>query len=228
WVALSDDDGETWKIRKLPGTQRHELPQRSADMGGDTIGYSVARQTPNGIIHLIATMTEPCLHYEFNEEWILNGSGEIDNAPGETLMRNKAARVTGVREYTANVPGGAVRYTGGIADDGRFLLHGPVRWLAPDGKPLRDAAYHLGRLQATETGCEPAGVLSWKREHKTPDDFEWTTYWPGGALRTRSTWRNLHAEGRAVLHDRVTGKEIFSVTLENGVVQSTKGNPGEN
>ncbi|WP_425429188.1 SUMF1/EgtB/PvdO family nonheme iron enzyme [Termitidicoccus mucosus] len=228
WVALSDDDGETWKIRKLPSTQRHELPKRSADMGGDTIGYSVTRQTPNGMIHLIATMTEPCLHYEFNEEWILSGSDEVDNASDETLTRNKAARVAGIREYTEKVPGGTVLYSGGIADDGRFLFHGPVRWLGPDGEVLHDATYHLGQFQGTETHYRPSGTLSWKREYKTPALFEWTTYWPDGGTRTRSTWRDLHGEGKAVLFDRMTGMEVFSINMENGLVRSLKGDPEEN
>jgi len=47
YVALSDDDGENWFIRKLPGVQLHEEEPVL------TIGYSVARQGPDGTIHLM-------------------------------------------------------------------------------------------------------------------------------------------------------------------------------
>ena len=41
-------------------------------MGGGTIGYAVARQATNGEIHLITSMNDPCLDFEFNEAWILS------------------------------------------------------------------------------------------------------------------------------------------------------------
>ena len=44
FVALSADDGATWRIKKLAGTQQHENPSNHG--GADTIGYSVARQAP--------------------------------------------------------------------------------------------------------------------------------------------------------------------------------------
>src|SRR5436190_24292744 len=99
-VALSDDDGETWRTRKLPGTQPHETPARAKQLGGGTLGYTVARQAPNGVIHLIATMTEPCLHFEFNEEWIQRGDEHIAPPDDAILRRNTARRVRDVREFT--------------------------------------------------------------------------------------------------------------------------------
>ncbi len=70
YVALSDDDGKTWTIKPLPGAQPH---WRAGAMGGHaTLGYSAAAQAPNGIIHLITTLNIPCLHFEFNEAWILS------------------------------------------------------------------------------------------------------------------------------------------------------------
>ena len=71
FVALSEDDGRTWRIKKLIGTQPHEVPGNLN--GADTIGYSVARQSQDGLIHLITTMNKPCLHLAFNEAWILAG-----------------------------------------------------------------------------------------------------------------------------------------------------------
>jgi hypothetical protein len=68
YVAFSDDEGATWTFRTLPGAQPHENPQRHG--GASTLGYSAMRQAPNGVIHLICTMTRPCLHFELNEAWL--------------------------------------------------------------------------------------------------------------------------------------------------------------
>ncbi|MHC4345785.1 MAG: hypothetical protein ACYSUP_14000 [Planctomycetota bacterium] len=57
YVALSADDGDNWLIKKLPGAQLHE------DEPVITIGYSAARQGPDGTIHLITSMNKPNLHF---------------------------------------------------------------------------------------------------------------------------------------------------------------------
>ncbi len=73
--ALSFDDGETWPVKKLitPGG-----PPRELDGGAHTdlftmdkthaepAGYLAATQTPDGVIHLIAS----ALHYQFNVAWL--------------------------------------------------------------------------------------------------------------------------------------------------------------
>jgi len=69
FIALSDDDGETWRIKKLIDTQR-------GNKLNDTLGYCVARQAPNGLIHIITSRTRPSVHFELNEAWILSG-GDI-------------------------------------------------------------------------------------------------------------------------------------------------------
>ena len=229
-VALSDDDGETWRTRKLPGTQPHEDPARARQLGGDTLGYAVARQAPNGIIHLIATMTEPCLHFELNEEWILRGDERIARADDAALRRNTATRVRDVREFVERFADGRVRlrYRGGIADDGRFVLHGKCTWLLPDGRPQREAEYALGALTGRESFRNEAGALAWTRDHAANDrePTTFTTYWPDGAVRTRSTWRDLHAEGTAVLL-APDGREQMRAEFEHGRVKSISGEPGE-
>ena len=70
YVALSDDEGETWRIKTLIQTRRGKKLN-------DTLGYCVARQGPNGVIHLITSRTHPCLHYEMNEAWILSDTTEV-------------------------------------------------------------------------------------------------------------------------------------------------------
>jgi hypothetical protein len=226
YVALSDDEGETWRIRRLPGTQPHERPDRARQIGGDTLGYAVARQAPNGVIHLIATMTEPCLHFELNETWILHG----DDPTGDdaALRANSATSIRDVREYVeADSAGRPVRrYSGGIGNDGRFLFHGPVLWFYPEGGVQRRATYTLGRLTGREVFFDPEGIRLWQRDHEADGSMTWTTWWPDGTLRTRSTWRDAHAEGTAVLHDP-SGREVYRVEFNRGIPVGEIGHPGE-
>ena len=121
-----------------------------------------------------------------------------------------------------------LRYAGGIADDGRFVLHGPCTWLLPNGRVRREADYALGALTGRETFRDARGDLVWTREHgaglAAPTTF--ATYWPGGAIRTRSTWRDLHAEGPAVLLTP-EGREQMRAEFAHGRVKSITGEPGE-
>jgi len=226
YVALSDDEGETWTIRSLPGTQVHELTKRAEQMGGGTLGYSVARQAPNGIINLAVTMTSPCLHFELNEAWILHG-GDV-SADDTTLRANSATAIRDVQEYVEHDTDGRphLRYSGGIGNDGRFLLHGPSKWYYPDGRIQREAGYALGRLTGTETYHGPDGTREWTREHGADGTVVWTNYWPDGKVRTRSHWRDSHAEGTAVLNDP-TGREIYRVDFARGLPGKETGAPGE-
>lgn len=228
YVALSDDEGETWKIRTLPGTQGHESPARFKQMGGGTLGYSVARQAPNGVIHLIVTMTEPCLHFELNEAWILHGDEATVTADDTTLRANSAKSVLVAREYVERNTEGKITlfYTGGIGNDGRFLLHGPVTWYLPDGRVQREATYALGRLTGLETFSGPDGVRLWTRGHAADGTMVWTNYWPNGQVRTLSTWRDTHAEGPAVLQDPA-GREVYRVEFEKGLPVRETGNPAD-
>jgi len=227
YVALSDDEGETWTIRTLSGTQRHERPDRAEQMGGDTLGYAVARQAPNGVIHLIATMTSPCLHFELNEAWIFHGT----NPPGDdlALRANNAKSVRNVRDYVEHDAQGRLtqRYAGGVGDDGRFLLHGTSTWYHPNARVQRTATYTLGRLTGMERFQDSEGELRWTREHRNDDSMIWTTYGSGGKVRTQSTWIDSYAEGTAVLND-ATGKEIYRVQFKRGLPISEAGDPGEN
>lgn len=226
YAALSDDEGETWTMRTIPGTQMHERPENAKALGGPTLGYSVARQAPNGVIHLISTMTEPCLHFEMNEAWILHGA-DLPKADA-ALRANSAKSIRHVQEHVECDEAGRVRqrYSGGIGDDGRFLLHGAVAWFYPDGKLQREATYELGRLTGSEKYYSPEGRLVWERDHQSDGDTTWTNYWPDGGVRTRSTWRDMHAEGEAVLRDP-SGKQVYSVRFEHGVPVSSDGDPGE-
>jgi formylglycine-generating enzyme required for sulfatase activity len=195
FVALSDDDGETWHVKKLIGTQLHETPERN--LGADTIGYSVARQGADGIIHVITTMNKPCLHLAMNEAWIL--SGEHTPYTDDALMANSAQTVSAVRRYEEHYPTGRLmaEWHAGIGDDGRYLLHGAETWYFENGDKLYEATFERGVKTGTETLYRRTGTPEWEWYHEVGGVSRWTVFWPGGEKKSESAWRQFHADGPA-------------------------------
>ena len=194
YLAWSDDDGATWRFKKLPGAQPHEKPEYAHEP--PTLGYSALRQAPNGMIHLITTMNTPCLSFEFNEAWLLS------DAPTPTtdteLMKSTGARVARVETFTERFPDGGLKssWSGGVADDGRWLKHGAERRDYPGGRKQYEATFLVGRKQGHETFYRPDGSAFWRRHHRPDGTSTWVQFWPNGGKRSESTWRGSFAEGR--------------------------------
>ncbi len=106
YAALSKDQGKTWHIKKIPGVQVHEDPDRAKEMGGGTLGYSVARQAPNGVIHLITSMNTPCLEFSFNEAWILDKKNEDVEI---NVMKSTANEISNVKKYEQKYSDGNIK-----------------------------------------------------------------------------------------------------------------------
>jgi len=215
YVAISQDDGQNWTVKTLAGAQQHE--DRDRHNGNPTIGYSAARQGPNGIIHLITTMNRPCLHFELNEAWIGAKDTKHQNMTDAELMDNTAKSISAVKAYREEYPDGKTKFkfSGGIGNDGRFLLHGKETWYYPDGTKQRQADYDKGRKVATETYFSESGKRKWTWRHGADGDSIWTQYWPNGTKKAESTWRNFKCEGVATLWDR-DGKETGRMEFANG------------
>ncbi len=217
YVAWSEDEGASWHFKKLWGTQpRKKAPE--VFNGGGTIGYSVMKQGPDGLIHVVCSNVHPLLHLAFNEAWLLD---EEDEEPSEAeLMCSKASRlVTPRKEYREYYKDGSLkcRYYGGIADDGRFLLDGPETFWYPDGKVCWQAEYSLGKKIGNYVYYHPDGTLL-KRftcsEGENGDLVEkYETFWPGtDCVKTCATFYNRHVDGEAICYDRegkVTARNIF-------------------
>jgi hypothetical protein len=210
YVALSEDEGRTWTIREMIGTQPHENP--GYHNGADTLGYSAAAQGPNGMIHLITTMNEPCLHFELNEAWIL--APEAPDLGDVDLMTSAATHVAKATEFVETLPNGQVRvrWAGGVADDGRFLLDGKETWFYPNGQKHYEATYQLGRKTGAETLWRPDGAVEWRWQHHPGGVSVWTQYWPSGGKKAESHWRGMIAEGLAVRWDQ-SGEQVRRVIL---------------
>jgi sulfatase modifying factor 1 len=83
FAALSFDEGKTWPVKKL---LTDGGPARELDGGGNTgkfimdpthaepKGYLAAKQTPDGLIHLISSKQ----YYVFNLAWLKQGTGTVN------------------------------------------------------------------------------------------------------------------------------------------------------
>jgi formylglycine-generating enzyme required for sulfatase activity len=183
YVALSDDDGETWRIKRLPGNF-------SVKRGKPSIGYSVARQAPNGLIHLVTSSNHPGLHYEINEAWILSDKTFADD--DDAMNQSRATSIADVREHRETFPDGKPRITWstGRANDGRILLHGKETWFYADGTKQREATYTLGVKTGRETCWSSDGTKESEWDHHPDGTSVWRTWWSDGSLRSESTWKN--------------------------------------
>mgnify|MGYP000987483103 CR=1 FL=1 len=216
FVALSDDEGKTWRTRTIPTALQHEAwvlssrPGWQKDPNGDpTLGYAAAAQAPNGVIHLISSMNHPAQHFEMNEAWILGGG-----VAGNENATGSSERIS-VAETFADGSRGS--WSGRLDNNGRFLLDGPVAWHDSGGKLLYEAHYRQGRKTGLEirwAGGDPK-IWEWKRD---PSGIEtWIQYWPDGTRKHLSHWRGGKCVGNALAWDykgRKTGEWLF----EDGVI----------
>jgi len=149
-------------------------------------------------------MNKSALHFSFNEAWILGQDSRQDKMSDAELMANTARSISGIKAYQENYPDGQKRieFSGGMGDDGRFLLHGPETWYYPDGTIQRQAHYDKGRKVATETYWSRDGKQKWTWEHQEDGSSMWTQYWPNGRKKAESTWRDFRCEGISTVWDR--------------------------
>lgn len=220
YVALSDDDGETWFIKKLTGAELHEKYPII------TIGYSVARQSQDGLIHLITSMNKAALHFSFNEAWILENDSKYEMMSDEELRANTAGTVSNVKEYQEYYPDGKLklRFSGGIAEDGRFLLQGKETWYYPEGSIERQAEYDKGQKIGSEIFWLKDGRINWTWEHMGNGKSLWTQYWPSGIKKAESTWKNFKGHGTSTVWDRngqVISRTEFADGYSTGVLTIT-------
>jgi len=214
YVALSNDDGENWLIKKLPGAQKHEDEEYVV-----TLGYSAARQGPDGTIHLITSMNKPSLHFAFNEAWILEKDSKESSMSDAELMRPRATSVSNVKKYEQMYPNGRTRiaFGGGTAENGQFLLDGSERWYYENGARQREATYKLGQKVGSEIYWSRDGKKLWQWEHNDDGSSAWTQYWPNGKKKAESTWKNFKCEGIVTLWDN-EGKVIKESRFKNGLL----------
>jgi hypothetical protein len=183
FVAISTNQGASWHVKPLPV----KLPKHDLRKFG-TVGYVTARQAPNGVIHVLTTVTQPCLHYEFNEAWVFSDAKDIaPETSGGTI-----------RTFSENYPNGKPRaqWSARICPNGRCLLEGQETDYYEDGTVQHEVTYASGRKTGGEIFRAPDGKKLWSWQHDLKSNKSvWIQYWPNGAQRVVSTW-NTKPEAR--------------------------------
>lgn len=225
FVAISTNQGASWRIKPLPV----QLPNHQYRTFG-TLGYVTARQAPNGVIHILTTETQPCLHYELNEAWIFSDAGDL------------TPETTGgvIKEYSEHYPNGKLRATWSarICPHGRYLLDGEETDYYENGQKEHVVTYLNGRKTGAETfwAKDGAKLSSWQHDLKH-DRSVWTHYWPNGRKRVESTW-NTKPEARDLdrqffglvangpVHQwHEDGSPVGTYYFTNGVLDSSRSSP---
>jgi hypothetical protein len=176
FVALSTNNGTSWRVKTLPV----QLPNHERGTHG-TLGYVTARQAPNGVIHILTTETQPCLHYELNEAWIFSEAGD-------TTSETSGG---GIRSYREDYPSGRLRclWSARICPDGRYLLYGMETDYYENGRKQHEVEYVNGRKSGEENFWAPDGKQLWRWAHDLENDTGvWTQYWPNGRKKNQSAW----------------------------------------
>lgn len=223
YAAWSEDEGVTWHFKQLWGTQTRKRGEGQFG-NASTLGYSVMKQSPDGLIHIVCSNVHPLLHLCFNECW-LTGE-EQPQPPEEVLTASFAGRLTApAKEYREYYENGSLRcrYSGGIADDGRFLLDGPETFYYPDGRVMLRENFRLGCRTGSCEWYDPQGflirrILCPKEPGSVPEE-RLETFWPQtGKVKTTVLFRGRRAEGEACRYDR-NGERLETVFYKNGKLE---------
>ncbi|MHC4620617.1 MAG: SUMF1/EgtB/PvdO family nonheme iron enzyme [Planctomycetota bacterium] len=188
YAGLSEDNGQTWRIRKLIAAQARD--ENNDPVKVRTVGYAGATQTQNGIIHIVTSRNSPDLHIELNEAWILQANDAMPDIPGD-----KTSLVRGsLEQYRQTWPGGQTMATwsAGAGEDGRYLLDGTETWYYENGRKQWQVNYKAGSKIGDETYWNRDGSRKWQRDHREDGTDAWTVWGPDGKIRARSHWRNKH------------------------------------
>lgn len=168
YVALSDDDGKTWKQKRLP-----------ADIL--TVGYVTATQGPDGMIHIATSKNTVNYEIELNEAWVLSDSEASTPEP------TSIAQVDKHRELW---PNGKLKaeWSEGRANDGEVLLEGPQTFYFEDGRKQWTAQFHLGKKVGDEVFYRADGAREWVKSYGGKDEWTWRNFDEAGRQISESRW----------------------------------------
>lgn len=171
YVALSDDEGKNWTLKRLPSDIL-------------TVGYTTAAQGPDGLIHIATTKNKPNMEIELNESWVL------DKTAGE--LAPEPPRITRRERISERYPNGKLKatWTVGHAEDGRVLLEGPQRFLYPDGRPMWTSSFHAGHKTGDERFLQKNGRPLWVKTYDENGSWTWQNFDGEGKRIATSTWHN--------------------------------------
>ena len=168
YVALSDDDGKTWKQKHLP-----------ADIL--TVGYVTATQGPDSVIHIVTSKNTVNYEIELNEAWIL--------VPDATKSP-EAESIGAITKHIEKWMNGKLKaeWSTARANDGRILLEGSQTFYFEDGKRQWTAEFHLGRNIGDESFYRDDGSKVWQKTYGAHDAWSWQLFDAAGKQTAESHW----------------------------------------
>jgi hypothetical protein len=171
YVALSDDDGATWTMKRLPANIL-------------TVGYTTATQSADGLIHVVTSKNKPNYEIELNEAWVLDkGAGE--DAGGSATSISEVRRFS--EKYTNGKP--KAQWSAGRASDGRVLLEGPETFYYPNGRVMWSMTFHLGNKVGEENYFRADGTRVWTKTYGEDGEWTWANFEADGKKIATSKWR---------------------------------------
>ncbi|HUV97248.1 MAG TPA: sialidase family protein, partial [Acidobacteriaceae bacterium] len=178
YVALSSDDGKTWKTKRLPGNIL-------------TVGYVTATQGPNGLIHIVTSKNTVNYEIEMNEAWILSDSSAATPEPDA---------ITDVIKHHERWPNGKLKVTWstGRASDGRILLEGPQTFYFENGRKQWTSDFHLGKKIGEEVFYRTDGSKLWQKTYAVDGTWIWRNFDARGNRTSESKWL-----GKTLLSDDI-------------------------
>jgi formylglycine-generating enzyme required for sulfatase activity len=169
YVALSDDDGKTWKQKRLP-----------TDIL--TVGYVTATQGPDGVIYVVTSKNTVNYEIELNEAWILSDTAAASPQP------DSAGSITRHKEKW---PNGKLKAEWGTAraSDGRILLEGSQTFYFENGATQWTANFHLGKKVGDEVFYRADGSKEWSKSYNADGTWTWRIFDVDGKQTAESHWR---------------------------------------
>ena len=171
YVALSDDDGATWTMKRLPPDIL-------------TVGYTTTTQGPDGVIHVVTSKNTPNYEIELNEAWVLDKNAGAE--PGK-----RTAEWGTLKSFTENYPDGKIKakWSERRGADGRILLDGLEYFSYPDGRQMYSATFDAGHKIGEERYLREDGSPIWVKHYANDGTWTWDNFDDTGKRIASSHWR---------------------------------------
>ena len=181
YVALSDDDGKTWTMKRLPPDIL-------------TVGYTTATQDAGGTIHIVTSKNSPNYEIELNEAWVLDKDayGDTDQCLGVGGARPSVCMTVQLSQgrQAKNAEGKKIADWSVTSNDGRVLLQDAERFFYPDGKLMYSANFYLGHKVRDERYLREDGTPIWEKHYAANGTWTWDNFDASGKQIAESHWLN--------------------------------------
>jgi antitoxin component YwqK of YwqJK toxin-antitoxin module len=178
-------------------------------------------QTPDGLIHLMASKGKPSMHFAMNEAWILsaetNEIAQTTDPAGKKIVNENEKWPTGKTR---------LNWSWFKAGNGTPVLQGKETWFYENGSKQYEVTHQNGKKLGPEECFRPDGSKQWTRDYQKDGGMVWISYWPNGVRKSESNWQGSWAQGLTTDWNP-DGKVIRKINFKDGRNLVTASNPGD-